>query len=262
MTPVSSSAVDPTSYASLAMYPFEWLRPAWDRLWSAVHEQAPWTPASLRWDGDVHRHWVDPGCKVAQACGWPVVTTLRSDVRVVGAFALALDDADGHRYRSVVLANRPVALGDVAAAGTTAAANATDSLSGWVSLLAATMGPGATWPGRVCWTGSHIESLRALRDGRADIASVDELSLAFVRRHDPDLVAGFHVIGRGPWVPSLPVVVRAGTPGRLVDELRHAIVEALGQPALGAICEDLILDGFVALDDSAYQPLLALAPAG
>jgi len=244
------------------MYPFEWLRPAWEHLWSTVHEQAPWTPASLRWDGDVHDHWVDPDCRVAHACGWPVATTLRGDVEVVGAFALALDDADGHRYRSVVLANRPVALRDVAVTGTIAAANAPDSLSGWVSLLAATVGPGATWPGPVRWTGGHVESLRALQHGRAEVASVDELSLAYVRRHDPDLAAGLHEIGRGPWVPSLPVVVRAGTPVRLVDELRNAIVESLRRPALAEARDDLFLDGFVALDDSAYRPLLALAPAG
>lgn len=243
------------------MYPYEWLRPAWERLWSAVHALAPWTPAALQWEGDVHDHWADHDCQVAQACGWPVVTALRDRVCVVGAFALALGDADGHRYRSVVLANRATALADVVPGETTAAVNAPDSLSGWVSLLAATVGPGATWTGPVCWTGGHEASLRALQDGRADIASVDALSLAYLGQHDPAVIAGLHEIGRGPWVPSLPVVVPTGTPPVRIDELRHAIAAALSDPALAEACGKLLLDGFVALDESAFSPLLALAPA-
>ncbi len=246
-------------YASLAMYPFEALRIGWEQLWSAVHEDAPWTPASLRCTGDVHDHWVDADCHVAQACGWPVATALQGRVIVVGAFSLALDDTDGHRYRSVVLARRPVALRDLVSKETIAAANAPDSLSGWISLLAATVGPRAAWPGSVRWTGSHVESLRALRDGHADVASIDELSLAFVRRHEPELAAGLHEIGRGPWVPSIPVVVRAGAAARQIDELRDAIVSALGRPELGSVRDGLLLDGFVALDNGAYRPLLSLA---
>ena len=247
-------------YASFAMYPFEPVRADWERLWSAVHERVPWTPASLRWDGAVHEHWFDPECAVAQACGWPVVTTLHGHVAVVGAFSLALGDAEGHRYRSVVLANQPRSLDEIVTAGSIAAATAPDSLSGWVSLLAAAVGPGGVWPGQVRWTGGHVESLRALRDGHAVVASVDELSLAFVRRHSPDLAAGLHEVGRGPWVPSLPVVVRAGTPARRIEQLRDAIVNALSERELGTVRDELFLDGFVALDDSAYQPLIALAP--
>jgi len=160
-----------------------------------------------------------------------------------------------------VLANRATALADVVPGETTAAVNAPDSLSGWVSLLAATVGPGATWTGPVCWTGGHEASLRALQDGRADIASVDALSLAYLGQHDPAVIAGLHEIGRGPWVPSLPVVVPTGTPPVRIDELRHAIAAALSDPSLAEACGKLLLDGFVALGGSAYTSLLALAPA-
>jgi ABC-type phosphate/phosphonate transport system substrate-binding protein len=187
-----------------------------------------------------------------------VVTSLHGHVEVVGAFTLTLDDGDDHRYRSVVMANRPVALADLVAERATAAVNAPDSLSGWVSLLVAAVGPGGAWPGPVQWTGGHVESLRALCDGRADVASIDALSLAFVRRYDPELVVGLHEIDRGPWVPSLPVVVRAGTPARRIDELRRAIVDALGDADLAGAREELLLAGFVPLENRDYEPLLAL----
>ena len=260
MTGVASAhAPGSAPYASLAMYPFPALRRAWERLWAAIHDAAPWTPPRLRWDRDPHDHWIDADCSVAQACGWPVVTSLTGRVDVVGAFALALDDADGHRYRSVVVAARPVGLADLVAERATAAVNAPDSLSGWISLLAAAGTRGA-WPGPVEWTGGHVESLRALREGRADVASVDALSFEFVRRHDPDLTGDLHVVDRGPWVPSLPVVVRTGTPPGRIEELRDGIVAALAREDLGAR-DELLLDGVVALDSDAYRSLLMLVPA-
>lgn len=243
------------------MYPFPQLRSAWERLWSAVHARAPWTPLSLRWDGDVHDHWADPSCSVAQACGWPVATTLRDHLDVVGAFELTLGHADGHRYRSVILTNRPGGLTDLVTAGTTVAASGPDSLSGWVSLLAATVGAGATWPGPVRWTGGHVASMRAVQDGLADVTSVDALSLAYVRRDQPDLAAGLHEIGRGPLVPSLPVVVRAGTSAIQVADLRNAFVDALDDPALGSERAELLIDGFIALDGIAYDHVAALGLA-
>ena len=237
------------------MYPYVGLRPAWERLWSAVHARAPWTPPSLRWDGDVHDHWVDPSCIVAQACGWPVATALRGQVEVVGAFELTIGQHDGHRYRSVILARRPTPLAALVSAGATVAANAPDSLSGWVSLLAATVGPGREWPGPVRWTGGHVASMEALQAGRADVTSVDALSLAYVRRDQPDLAAGLHEIGHGPLVPSLPVVVRAGTSADDIADLRTAFVDALADPAVRSDCSRLLIAGFAALDGFAYDPV-------
>ena len=67
---------DDGEYASLAMYPFDALRPAWERLWAAVADRVPWAPRSLRWSGDVQEHWTDPSCTVAHACGWPIAAHL------------------------------------------------------------------------------------------------------------------------------------------------------------------------------------------
>ncbi len=117
---------DDGEYASLAMYPFEALRPAWERLWAGVADRVPWAPRSLRWSNSVQEHWADPSCTVAHACGWPIATGLH-DRAVVGAFALRLADADGHRYRSVL-----VSRGD----GRRLAVNSDDSLSGWISARA------------------------------------------------------------------------------------------------------------------------------
>jgi ABC-type phosphate/phosphonate transport system substrate-binding protein len=239
------------AFASFGMYPFEPLRPAWDELWSAVHSQAPWTPSQLTWDGTVQEHWADPACVVSHACGCPVATTLRSAFTVVGAFTLALPEADGHRYRSVIVASRPGPLASFVTPGTTLAANSDDSLSGWVSLQAVTVGLDGHWPGPTRWTGAHVESVRAVRTGEADLACIDELTWAHLRRLEPELVDGLRVIGRGPWIPSPAVVTR----GDRIDELRQAFTAAMEDPATRAPRAALLLAGFVPLDNTEYAIL-------
>jgi ABC-type phosphate/phosphonate transport system substrate-binding protein len=242
-------------YASLAMYPFAPLRPAWEALWTAVQKRVSWAPPTLTWEGTVQDHWGDPACVVSHACGWPVATTLRSTVAVAGAFALALPEAEGHRYRSVIVAHRPGPLASFVGPQTTVAANSDDSLSGWVSLQAATVGVGRPWPGPVRWTGAHGASARAVRAGEADLASIDELTWAHFHRLLPDLVDGLHVIGRGPWIPSPAIVTRDDR----IEELRLAFAEAMADPATTTARATLLLAGFVELDDTDYAGILRLS---
>jgi ABC-type phosphate/phosphonate transport system substrate-binding protein len=242
------------------MYPFESVRPAWETLWAAVHRSAPWTPATLRWSDDVHETWTDANCVVAQACGWPVAALLRDTVDVVGAFTLTIPEARGHRYRSVLVGRDRRTLLELADADAVVVANCADSLSGWISFLAAVAdaGAGDEWPGDVIWSGAHVESLLHLKDGRADVACIDALSLALIKRLDPGLVSGLHELGNGPLVPSPPVIVPSATPRALVDSLRDAFTWAVSDPAVGGALAELCIDGFVSLDHTEYATTLQL----
>ncbi len=111
---------------------------------------------------------------------------------------------------------------------------------------------------RVRWTGDHVESIRALQAGRADVISIDELTLAHLRQHVPELVAGLVEVARGPLVPSLPVIVPADTPPSRVEDLRGALTAAFADSALAAARAQLLLDRFVPLDATAFDALLAL----
>ena len=242
--------------ASLAMYPFDETRSATDVLWAAVHRLAPWTPSALDWPDDVHQSWSSPQLVVGQTCGWPLVTRLGDNVRVVGAFEPTIPQGVGATYRSVLVARRPAPVHDFR--GTTAAVNGLDSLSGWVSLIAAVEHPGGSWSGTVRLTGAHVESIRAVRDGEADVASIDSVTWALVRRHRPASAEGLVEVGEGPQVPCLPVIAGAQVTDDQVSQLRAAFADAVRTEPDAAAA--LLVAGFVPYDLADYLPLLALTP--
>lgn len=243
--------------ASLAMYPFDAARWAYDRFWEAVHDRLPWVPAELDWNIDLHQSWRRNDLVVGYSCGWPLVTQLRDRVRVVGTFIAATPEAEGHSYRSVLVARWPGEPSDFA--GATAAVNALDSLSGWVSLVAAVHGPGATWTGETVVTGAHVDSLRALREGRAEIASIDSVTLWHVRRSMPELIHELTVVGTGPLVPCLPVITGLATTDQQLFDLRVAMVDAVFDPLVEPAARAMCTVGFAPLDLQHYLALLDLA---
>lgn len=240
------------------MYPFERLRPAYDRYWTAVHRRAPWLPAELRWDIDLRASWTAADLIVAQTCGWPLVTKLADRVRVVGAFEPLVPGAAGHLYRSTLVARTGGSARSFI--GARAAANSQDSLSGWVSLAAAVHGPGQAWTGPVVWTGSHLGSIRAVRDGHAEIASIDSVSWAHALRFEPATATGLVEIGHGPLVPSLPVVTAMTTDDRSLELLRVAMSSAFDDDDAANFVDEIKMSGFVPLDIDAYVGVRDLAP--
>lgn len=245
-------------HASLGMYPFEQLRPTYDRLWEAVRAEAPWLPAKLGWDRALDESWLASDMVIAQTCGWPLINELADRVRVVGAFEPRVPGAVGHRYRSVLVAREPCAVADLA--GMRAAVNSSTSLSGWVSLVAAVHGPGATWAGAVSWTGSHRASIAAVAEGCADVASIDAVSWVHFGRLVPELVAGLVEVGSGPLVPSLPLITAACTSDEQLAELRAALAAGCASPETTIAAHELCIGGFDPLGLEDYLSLIHLAP--
>lgn len=248
-------------HVELGMYPFESVAWAWDELWAAVHERASWTPAELTRSGDVHARWYDNDCIVTQVCGWPFAALHRNDMHLVGSFSLDIPEAEEPaHYRSVLLSPHDRPLADLIGPRTHAVANSADSLSGWHSLRAGTVGPGHDWPGTVTYTSAHHDSLRALAKGEADLASIDSLSLSFIAADEPELVADLHRVGVGPRIPTPAITARRSLADDMIVDLRSAFVDALSDPATVSARTALHITGFVetSLDD--YLATLPLGP--
>ncbi len=220
------------SHVEFGMYPFASVAWAWDELWAAVHERVPWTPALLTRSGDMHARWDDPDCIITQICGWPFVVGHREDMHVIGAFTLDIPEATPTGwYHAVLLSPHDRPLADLVGPSSHAAVNSHDSLSGWHSLRAATVGAGQAWPGRVTLTAAHRDSVRALATGHADIASIDAWSLAFIAEEEPDVLASLHRVGLGPTIPTPALTARTALGGAAAYELHLAWGDALAATA-------------------------------
>jgi len=242
--------------ASLAMYPFVHLQPAYDKLWDAVGQQLPFEVPTLNWDVPP-----DVACRrddllVGQTCGWPLITELAPSVHVLGTFDFDVDGAFDGTYRSVLVSSDEGPLSDILARRElTIAANSPDSLSGWISMLVVAASSDVELH-EVEWTGSHAASVEAVRQGRADLASIDAVSWV----HIDD--SALSVVGHGPRVPCLPLVASGSVDADVVDQLRRAFGAVVSDPTMADVCATLRIRGFVARQLADYEGLSVLAQLG
>jgi ABC-type phosphate/phosphonate transport system substrate-binding protein len=236
-------------FASLPMYDLSEVHADTDALWRDIagrlaSADVPAALAREHADDLLTHHWRHPALLLSQACGWPVAALLEGEVAVVGAFTYRGVSDAAARYASHLVArtddtDRPLR-------GRAVAVNGTDSLSGWISLVA---GVGEVGP--VLVTGAHVESLAAVREGRADLAAIDAVTWALLAQHRPAALHGLAIVGKGPVIPCVPLITHP-TLGPGVDVLRAALAEVRSEP--------LLIDGFVPLDASDYAPVLELSP--
>ena len=240
------------------MYPFASVAWAWDELWAAVHPRAPWAPAELTRSGDVHARWYDTECLVTHVCGWPFAALHRNDMALVGSFALDIPESDGGHYRSILLSIRDAELADLVRPEVRVVANSADSLSGWISLLAATVGPRDEWPGAVTFTSAHRDSLLALAKDEADLACIDTWTLALIATEEPELLSGLHRIGLGPRIPTPAITARASIGDDRIAELAIAFRDATRDPSTEAARTALRIVGMSSNTIDDYVATLAL----
>ena len=221
-------------------------------------------PLHPQWPADYHAHWLQPGLLLSQACGYPLVTVLEEKVRVVGAFQYDVPGCTGVFQRSqvVVRADDPSeALVDLR--GRRVAYNGTDSQSGYNSLraLVAPLARDGQFFGSRLATGSHVESAKAVRDGKADVAAIDCVSLAGFRRYEPDVVQGVRVLTETAAYPGLPLITAAGTDKTALALLRQVLGQLMHDPAAAKPLHALFITGFEALDFPDYQACAAMRDA-
>jgi ABC-type phosphate/phosphonate transport system substrate-binding protein len=266
--------------ASLPMYDLPELREHTDALWAAIAHEARTlgiaAPEHLtRPDLPLPEHWLDPSILLSHTCGYPVVRVLTEGQHVLGSFAVdagdverpqhGLDPSDSQVrhsiepgwYRTVLVCRSTDPRseeGMKSFVGATMAANDEGSLSGYVSLGVALAEAGVQ-PGRLVLTGAHAVSVEAVRDGLADLASIDAHTFSLLAMHRPAAVAGLKVIGRGPQVAVTPLFTAQH---EAVDSLRTAVGNAVA--SLPAATRDALqLVGFVPHGKEPHEPVRALA---
>jgi ABC-type phosphate/phosphonate transport system substrate-binding protein len=236
-------------------------RPGVTALWQGVADRlralgVDNVPAALDWPDPLEAHWLAPDLLLSQACGFPLVSFLDGRVQLIGAFHYDAPGCDGvlNRSQLVVRASDPAqTLADLR--GRRVAVNGTDSQSGYNSLRAQVLplARDGRFFSAAHITGAHHLSVLAVRDGLADVAAIDCVSLASFHRHQPEITAGIRVLGETAAYPGLPLITSATTAPETMAALRDALEWVTQAPALAQVRADLFIRAFEPLPLARYQ---------
>lgn len=201
--------------------------------------------------------WSHPELLLAQTCGYPWATRLRGQVRLAAAPRYRFEGCNEAEHCAFILV--PDAL-DVASLadlrGKRVALNGLDSNSGMnlLRLAVAPLAERGRFFGEVIVSESHANSLALLQQGHADVAAVDAVTYGYLQRAQPERVAGLRLLQRTRPSPALPFITAASRSDAEVEALRGALSDSLA--ADPALAERLAIEGFTAVDEATYLPLL------
>jgi len=254
--------------AVLPMYDFPWTAAANDALWAAMalrlDEAGVEAPKALTRAGDLDAQWRDPRLVFGQTCGYPYVTRLKDSVALIAAPAYDFPGCDDVCHRSFVIrrASDPRrALAEFR--GATAGLNARDSNSG-MNLFRAAVAPiagGAPFFCAIVVTGSHEGSVAAVAVGRADLAAIDCVSYALLRRGRPELIERVAVVAESPPSPGLPFIAAAGIGAPTIAAVREVLLSALADPNIAEVRAALGLKGARPTSPTEYDRVIEIERA-
>lgn len=200
--------------ASLGMYDRAETRAANDRFWGLIRDgmraRGIAAPDGLtRGDGAYWAAWQAPDLVLSQTCGLPYRSRLHGQVTLIGTPDYGVAGCAPGYYRSVfvVRGDDPRrAVEDFA--GARFAFNEGLSQSGWAAPQAHAAALGFQFRPDV-ESGGHVLSLRAVAEGRADIAALDAVTWALAQRWEP-AAAAVRVLALTEPTPGLPFIAAAG----------------------------------------------------
>jgi len=201
--------------------------------------------------------WLSPDLLLTQTCGYPLMTLLRDQVRIVGRPRYELPDASAGNHCSLILSRADDTRKTLADfRGSRGVINSEDSNSG-MNLLRQRLAPlhrDGQYFATVGISGAHRESLRWLREERADLAAIDSVTYAYLAQHAPQEVSGLRAVARSAFSPTLPFITVATATDEQIEQLRRVMNQALGE--LPDVAQILGLPEVLPASDSDYQILL------
>jgi ABC-type phosphate/phosphonate transport system substrate-binding protein len=201
--------------------------------------------------------WLSPDLLLTQTCGYPLMTLLRGQVRIVGRPRYELPDATAGNHCSLILSRADDARKTLADfRGSRGVINSEDSNSG-MNLLRQRLAPlhrDGQFFATLGISGAHRESLRWLREERADLAAIDSVTYAYLAQHAPEDVSGLRVVARSAFSPTLPFITVATATDEQIEQLRRVVNRALRE--LPDVAQILGLPEVLPASESDYQIVL------
>ena len=246
--------------AGLPMYDFAWTASAQDAFWQALstrlRDAGLAAPLSLSRDRPAQDIWRDPALIFGQTCGYPYWRVLRDRVALIATPTYGFEGCEGARHCSFLIVRRgETDQGLAGFRGARAAINARNSNTGMnlFRTVVAPLADGRAFFSDVVVTGAHALSLAAVAEGTADIAAIDCVSFALLRRGRAELVERVEVLQRTPSAPSLPFIASATLAREALATIRRCLFETLDDARLAEDFAALGLTGADVLAPQAYQ---------
>ncbi|MGC4024105.1 MAG: PhnD/SsuA/transferrin family substrate-binding protein [Mesorhizobium sp.] len=232
--------------AALPMYDWPERRAEVDAQWAAIRDHLRVggidAPEELtRKTDDLYAFWRQHDLFFSQTCWGPMEDGLAEHVQVLGQPSYdGVEGGEGELYSSAIIMRREGVMVDVPAPvtgqatlplarirGLRFAYNVPDSMSGFIGISRDLEAAGETISifNDLVATGGHRASIRAVADGRADVAAIDCLSWKLAQKYEPpaqELV----VVGWTAKRKGLPYITANGTSSAAVAALRDALRNA------------------------------------
>ncbi|MBV2082176.1 MULTISPECIES: phosphate/phosphite/phosphonate ABC transporter substrate-binding protein [Pseudomonas] len=201
--------------------------------------------------------WLAPQLLVTQTCGYPLMTQLRSQVRIIGRPRYELAHSSHGEHCSLLLTRADNPRARLAQFyRTRGVINDHNSNSG-MNLLRHCLAP-LQCDGRffasVGISGAHRESLRWLREDRADLAAIDSVTYDYLARFAPEEIAGLRVVTRSAPSPTLPYIAALGLSDAQAVHIREAMNLALQD--LPQVARTLGVHAVLPASEDDYQVVL------
>lgn len=201
--------------------------------------------------------WLSPHLVLTQTCGYPLMTLLRNQVRLIGRPVYTLPNSAAGHHCSVLMVRADDPRQDLGGFfGSVGLINGQDSNSG-MNLLRHAVAPwqqGGRFFSRAIITGSHRQSLRGLQEETGDLAAIDSVTHDYLARDDSDELRGLRILTRSASSPCLPYITARGTSAAGAERIRLAMNQALAE--LPAVATTLAITQVLAACEADYRAIL------
>lgn len=173
-----------------------------------------------------------PELLLAQTCGYPLMTQLRGRVQLIGRPRYELPDSSAGEHCSVIVSResdpRRVLSDFKNSRGVINDLHSNSGMNLFRHQLAHWQQDGRFFAS-VALSGAHQQSLRWVREGWADLASIDSVTFAYLARYSPAEVAGLRIVARTASAPTLPYISALNSGSEGAEWIRQAMNTALQQ---------------------------------
>ena len=203
--------------------------------------------------------WDDTDLWFSQCCGYDLVSHYGGKLQPLATPHFSAPECKGADYSSVIIVAADCKAADVLDMfDAICVINGQQSHSGMNALrgLVAPVSHAGRFFSQIKESGSHAASLHMLQRAEADVAAIDCVTYALLKRYRPQALHGTRKLGRTYRAPGIPYVAREMTDDDTIRRMCNAIFQAFADPTLAAVREALLLKDVEKVTASQYRRIV------